>query len=291
MNSGWLRGLCRLTLALYPEGWRVRYGPELEEVLSRNAITPFTLMDLAVSALDAHRHPGLAPSEVLSMSARQRSSLVSILVATVVFAAAWAAVLSVRDPLPAWLAAADAHPDLRLAIDAVQLGGAAAILAVLGGGFVLLGSASIRGGPASGTGRPLGDALLAFVAFLALVGVAGIGMIRPLNNAIGTGPASLLWVLALLCCILVGLVGIARAVGHAGPDQTAVRLCLFLGWFGVIAMTVAAAASLWLAVAVTLEAPDIGASILPVVSLALASGWVALALRRAGGFPSTLQVG
>lgn len=89
MNSGWLRAICRLALALYPEGWRVRYGLELEEILSHSAVTPFTLLDLTVSALDAHRHPELAPREVLSMNARQRSSLISILVATVVFAAAW----------------------------------------------------------------------------------------------------------------------------------------------------------------------------------------------------------
>lgn len=197
-----------------------------------------------------------------------------------------AAVLSVRDPLPAWLTAADGHPDLRLAIGAVQLSGAAAILAVLAGGLVLLVSASIRGGPASRTRRRLRVALLAFVAFLGLRGTAGLGLIRPLNTAIGSGPASLVWGLALLGCVGVGLVEVARAIGQAVADPTAIRLCLVMGWIGVMAMGLAAAGSLWLGVAVDLEAPEIGASILPVVPLSLAAGWAALALRRAGGFPS-----
>lgn len=280
-----LRAACRLVLALYPEGWRVRYGPEIDELLEHRRVTPFTLLDLAASALHAHRHPELAPTEVLSMSARQRSTVISVLVATIIFVVGWAAVLSVRDPLSPWLAAADRHPDLRWAVGTVQLAGASAILAVLAGGLVLLASASLRGGEAAGSSaRGLGLAGVAFAGFIALLAAAGLGLVTPLNAAIGTGPASLVWGLALLACVAVGVMGIARAVRQAAPDPTAVRVALLLGQVGTAGMAVAALGSLWLALAVSAEASDIGAPMLPVIVLAVTAGWTGAALRRIGGF-------
>lgn len=278
-----LRAACRLVLALYPEGWRLRYGSELDELLDHRPITPFTLLDLAASALDAHRHPDLAPTEVLSMSARQRSSAVSILVATVVFAAAWAAVLSVRDPLSPWLAATDRHPDLRLAVGTVQLAGAVAVLAVVAGGLLLLGSASLRARSVVGSGRHLGLALLAFAAFLALLAAAALGVIEPLNAAIGPGTASLVWALALLACVVAGVAAIALALRQAAPDPTALRATILLGQVGVGAMALATVSSIWLAIAVAAEASDIGAPLPPALLLAATAGWAAVALRRIGG--------
>ena len=280
MSFGWLRAACRLTLTLYPEGWRVRYGPELEEVLDQRAVTPFTLLDLAASALHAHRHPELAPTEVLSMSARQRTSVISILVATVIFSVAWAAVLSVRDPLPPWLVATEHHADLGLIIGVVQLAGAAALLAILVGGLVLLASATIRSRAARGTTRPLGLALLSFAAFLGLLAAAGLGLFEPLNAAVGSGPSSLVWVFALLGCVVAGVVGVAGAVRQTAPDPAALRLSLVLGWAGVVAMAFAAIGSLWLIVAVSTEAPDVAAPPLPVILLAAAAGWAAASLRH-----------
>ena len=278
-----LRAACRLVLALYPEGWRARYGPEIDEALEHRGVTPFTLLDLAASALYAHRHPELAPTEVLSMSARQRSSVISVLAATIVFAVGWAAVLSVRDPLPPWLAAADRHPDLRLAVGAVQAAGALAILAVLAGGLVLLGSASLRGGEAAGrSARGLGLAGVAFAGFIALLAAAGLGLVTPLNAAIGTGPASLVWGVALLACVAVGVIGSARAVRQAAPDPTALRVALLIGQVGAAAMALAALGGLWLALAVSAEASDIGAPLLPVIVLTVAAGWTGAALRRVG---------
>ena len=279
-----LRAACRLALALYPEGWRVRYGPEIDDVLEHRRVTPFTLLDLAASAFYAHRHPELAPTEVLSMSARQRSSVISVLAATVVFAVGWAAVLSVRDPLPPWLAAADRHPDLRLAVGTVQVAGALAVLAVVAGGLVLLASASRRGEAASSSARGLGLAALAFVGFIALLAAAGLGLVGPLNAAMGTGPASLVWGLALLGCVAVGVIGIVRAVRQAAPDPTALRIALLLGQAGAAAMALTAVGSVWLALAVSAEASDIGAPLLPVIVLAATAGWTGAALRRVGGF-------
>jgi Transcriptional regulator PadR-like family len=98
----------RTVLVLYPEGWRERYGAELDEPLDHQRVTPFTLLDLTAIAVYAHRHPELAPVEVLSMSARHRPSTISFLVATVVFTVGWAAVLSVREACgrgsPSWAA-------------------------------------------------------------------------------------------------------------------------------------------------------------------------------------------
>ena len=60
-SRGWLRATAGLAPLLYPASWRTRYGAELEEALDQHRVTPFTIVDLAVSASHAHRHPELGP--------------------------------------------------------------------------------------------------------------------------------------------------------------------------------------------------------------------------------------
>lgn len=283
-RRGWLRTACGVALRLYPDGWQARYGPELEDILDHHRLSAFTVLDLTLSALSAHRNPEFGITEVFSMTARMRSSIVSTLVALVIFTIAWAAVLSVRDPLAAWLAAVDLHPDLRLAVGLVQLSGAVALLGIIGGGLVLLGSASLRRDDSRpGTGRPLAAAVAAFAVFVGLLVARAVGLFAPLNTAIGAGPASALWGAGLLACVVIGVVAVARAVARSTPDPTAIRLCLVLGVVGVIGMAFTVIGSVWLSAAVTLDAPEIGAPVLLIIPMAAAAAWAAAALRRAAG--------
>lgn len=283
-HRGWLRAASGIALRLYPDGWQAQYGPELEDILDHRRLSAFTVLDLTLSALSAHRNPEFGITQVFSMTARLRSSIVSILIALVIFAIAWASVLSVRDPLPAWLAAVDMHPELRLAVGLVQLSGAVALLAILGGGLVLLASASLRRDDARrGTGRPLAVATAAFAVFLGLLVAAAIGLFGTLNTTIGPGPASGLWVAGLPSCVVVGVAAVARAVARSAPDPTAIRLCLILGLVGVIGMAFTVIGSVWLGAAVTLDAPEIGAPVLLIIPMVVAALWAAAALRRAAG--------
>lgn len=277
-----LAGPARSLIGLYPRAWRARFGDELGEVITQHDVTLFTLLDLLVGAVDAHRHPELLPAEVLSMSTRLRSSLVSILVSAVVFAVAWGAVLSVRDPLPAWLAATVAHPDFRLAIGVVQITGLVALLAIAAGGLPLLGSA-LRLAARTSDRRvvlPLAIASLAFLAFVGLFVAAVAGWVGPLGDTLGRGVASLLWAAVVLVSVAIGLAAVARAVRHAEPDARVVGLTLRVGAVAVGAMWLGVLSSLALIAAVASEAPDIGAPAAALLPMIAASSWAALALRR-----------
>jgi hypothetical protein len=268
---GVLRPTSRLVLSLYPSAWRVRYGAELEDVLDQHQVTVSTVLNLGVSALDAHRHPELGPADALPASAHLRSGLGSMLLASVAFALAWAAVLSVR-----WRSSdgygAD-FPAVRLAIRLVQAAGAVGLLAIMAGAFLFLASARLhQGQPRRGLLAPLAVALLACAAFVGLVRAAGIG------SYIEPGPSGVLLLMALFGWA-VGAACFARLVRHAAPDPTVPRLCVMLGRVGVVAMAFAVAASVWLGVAVSLEAPAMGAELLPIIPMAVAAAWAAAALR------------
>ncbi len=46
--------LITILLRLYPPDWRARYGVELAALLAETALTPSTVLDIALAALDAH---------------------------------------------------------------------------------------------------------------------------------------------------------------------------------------------------------------------------------------------
>ena len=278
-----LRAAAHGILRLYPRTWRDRYGAELADILDQHRITPFTLGDLALSALDARWHADLAPGEVLAASHRTRSSLVSIFVAYLVFAPCWAAVLSVRDPLPPWEAAIALHRDLWLGVSAVQLAGAVAFLALLAGGIPVLVAAFAR---AVHTGdrevaRQIGVALAALAVFVALVGAATVGWFVPLNDALGPGLVSLVFAAAVLAALVVGGVAVAQILWRSEIDAAVLRFAIGAGVIVVAAMVTCLAASAALSWLVVFDAPDLGAPTAALLPMALVTAWSAAALRRA----------
>ncbi len=201
------RAACRLILAVYPASWRARYGAELDHVLDQHRLTLSTVVDLAIGAFDAHRHAELAPTEAVSSSGWLRSSFASLLLASVVFALAWAAVLSVR--LRSTIGHANDlqnHLDIGRAIGLVQVAGARSLVAILAGA-VLVASATRRPGKLQGAiALTLGLGLAVSAAFVGLVRMAGAGM----ENLSDGGQL-------LLLAVVVWAVGAGCIVWIIGP--------------------------------------------------------------------------
>jgi hypothetical protein len=268
-----LRAACRLVLALYPHAWRARYSSEIEDVLEQHLVTPSTVVDLAVSALRAHRHPELGPMEVLPMAARVRSSIGPLLLATVAFVVGWAEVVDtrVRDPR-AWMFA-----DLRgadEALKAVALAGAIGLLAVMAAALLLLWSARLpRGQQRRGLVAPLAATALALAA--------SVGLFAAAAAAIDSTASGALWWPAILGWAVVSP-GVARGLAHASPGPGVLRPCTMLMRLGVGAMAFAVASSVFLGGTLSLEAPAVAAPALPIMLMAGAVLWAAAALRRAG---------
>lgn len=276
-----LRAAAHLLVATYPRAWHDRYGAELADILDRTPISALTLFDLALAALDARRHPELAPAVVLTASHRARSGLVSIFLAYLVFALCWAAVLSVRDPLPLWEAAMVHHRDLWLSVSAVQLTGALAFLALLAGGITVLAAAFVR---AVHTGnqdvlRWLGVAFAALAVFVACVGAATVGWFVPLNHAVGAAAVSLAFAATVLTALLVGAGAVARVIWCSEIDPRLLRLALRAGVIVVVAMGACLAASVTLGALVMVDAPSIGAPTAALLPMALVTAWSVAALR------------
>ena len=221
-RSGVLRATCGLILAAYPASWRARYGAELEDVLDQHRLTLSTVVDLAKGALDAHRHSELAGTEPHSISGRVRSSFVSLLVATVVFALSWVAVLSVR--LRSSIGHANDlqnHADISRALTLVQVAGAISLVAILACA-VLVASATRRRGLRPGArALTLGPGLVAAAAFGGLVRLAGAGT----ENFADGGHVLLLAVLVWA----VGAAGVVLMIGTQAPAPTFVGRGLRLG--------------------------------------------------------------
>lgn len=274
-TRGWIGGTCRVILGLYPSGWRARYGAELEDVLDQHQITVRTVVDLALGAVDAYRHPELGPAEVLPPSERLRSGFGSMLLASVVFGLAWVAILSVRlRAVPGRASDLQNHPDLGLAIALVQVAGAISLLAIMAGAVASVAAVSVGQGRQPRRLAPsIGVALLASTAFIGLGRAAGAGM----ENR---GNSGLLLLLAVLAWA-VGAAVLMRMIEHGAPDQAHFRLGMRLGRLGVLGMAVTVAGSIWLGTAVSLEVPTMGAEVVPILPMAIAAAWAASALRRA----------
>jgi hypothetical protein len=282
--GGFLRAMCGLVLAAYPASWRARYGAELEDVLDEHRLTPSTLVDLAFGALDAHRHSELGATESISSSGRMRSSFVSLLLASVVFALAWAAVLSVR--LRSSIGHANDlqnHVDIGRAISLVQVAGAISLVAILAGAS-LVASARMRGGRSPGQlALTLGVGLVVSAAFVGLVRMAGAGM----ENLEDGGQLLLLAVLVWA----VGAACVVRVIGSQTSDPTFLRRGLTLERIGLSGMAITFVGVVFLTMAVSLEAPSMGAEIPPILPMAVSVIWAAATIHRVTSTKPGVQAG
>jgi len=77
--------LARALIALYPRRWRRRYGDELEALARDSAGSRRRLLvDLARGALDARRHPELAPGDGLPQARLRQAAGTMLMAATTV---------------------------------------------------------------------------------------------------------------------------------------------------------------------------------------------------------------
>lgn len=273
-RSGFLRASCGLILAAYPASWRARYGAELADVLDQHRLTLSTIVDLAFGALDARRHSELGASEMVSGSGRLRSSFVSLLLASVVFALAWAAVLSVR--LRSSIGHANDlqnHVDIGRAISLVQVAGAISLVAILAGAVLVAAATRPYGKRHGELVLTVGVGLAISATFVGLARMAGAGM-----ENLGEGGQ------LLLLAVVVWAVGagcVVRMIGAQTPQPTFFRRGVTLGRIGLIGMAVTLGGSVLLTVSVALGAPSMGAEILPIFPMAFAGTWAAAAVHRA----------
>ncbi len=129
-----------------------------------------------------------------------------------------------------------------------------------------------RGRRRRGVVAPLAVTALAFAAF--------VGLFAASAAAVDSEASGALWRVALPAWAVAAAV-VARAVAHASPDERILRPCITLVRLGVGAMAFAVAGSVCVGAALSLEAPAMGAPILPIMLMAGAVVWAAAALRRA----------
>lgn len=128
----------RWLIRLYPRAWRERYEDEMLAVLEQHRITPSTVVDLLIGALDANLHYGELTEDVTHMVNRLRTGVVTIFCAYMLFGVGWGMLQRFNDPLYLFDAVAIHHPELRVLYEADFIAGCLSFLAFLTGGLPLL---------------------------------------------------------------------------------------------------------------------------------------------------------
>ncbi|HLV79868.1 MAG TPA: hypothetical protein VKT32_06275 [Chthonomonadaceae bacterium] len=126
-----------LLARLYPAGWRARYGEEFLALLEQQPITPGTVLDIVLGALDARLHPQRHTQGGRFMEHPERNSILMVFCAYVGFVLAGLGFYATLDDSP-FLRLARFHLGLQLSVLAVEAGAVIALIAVLVGGFPIL---------------------------------------------------------------------------------------------------------------------------------------------------------
>ncbi len=291
--------LARGALRLYPAAWRARYAEEVTLVLRASHVTGWTLIDLALGALDAHFHRELLPVRLLSMAHRLRTSDIVIFCGYMLYALAWAAMTFVRDPLPEWERATAAHPTLLLAYDTMDLAGLVATLAFLAGGLPILWSVI-----AQTLRRRQPRVIFALLAPVALVVIFVVFALLTVQYSTTTVPhtqngqltplAFALQMALLLLFLLTFVGGIAAmsyAVAHSEVSERLLRYTLIPGAVVTLALIFGLLTTVALSVVIATEAPEVASSfgqpiviimMLAGVALAVSALWRGLRAARGG---------
>ena len=280
----WAQGL----LALYPRAWRDRYGDEVAAVLDDFPVTAWTLFDMALGALDVRLRSDVLPRRLTSMAHRIRTSEIAIFAAFVLYCLAWLPLHFVADTPSVWLPAAQAHPELGVALSALNFAGFLTMLAILVGAAPLLLSALMR----ALTSRRWGVALrltIPLVATLAVVSSSWLLVFSPVVRQAGRmvtpltviAPALRL-ALGLVVIIMLGACAatVISAVQRSDLSLPVARFALIPASIATLAMAVGTLGGLSLLALVNLEAQQLGApvpleagvTLLLLAAAALASG-------------------
>jgi len=119
-------------LHLYPQSWRERYADEFTALLEDCALTPYTVFDVLLGALDAHIDPQDATGRILRMLQQTRRSAITVFCAWIAFVVAGLAFNQMIEDDVRRLNGA--HPDIAAAYYVVMATAVIALLAVLVGG-------------------------------------------------------------------------------------------------------------------------------------------------------------
>lgn len=279
-------------LRLYPRPWRDRYGEEMAVVLRQHDVTPRTLANLLGGALDAHLHSGIIVAESDVALRRMRGSELAIFCAFVLFAAAWAPLQNIRDPLADWHAAVHAHPQFRVLLDVIDGAGLIALLAVVVGGVPILTVALV-----SAIREKRRDLLRLWLvpptAFGALV-VYAVCAVPASTSRQGTAPNAPLTPLAailqlgLLALFMVAVVAstatVVVAVARSDVGERLIRFALVPAGIIAVAIGIALGGTPALGILIAVSAPWLlSLSLLfPIVAMMSgATGLASVAIRRA----------
>jgi hypothetical protein len=122
----------RWLVALYPETWRERYEEEFLALLEDCPLSCASLIDVMVSALDAHLHSAQVFGRMLTMLQRLRSTAITVFCAYIVFVLAGLGYWNMTED---YVERLNVHPAIALSYYALQAGAIIGLLAVLAGGL------------------------------------------------------------------------------------------------------------------------------------------------------------
>ncbi|KLU64538.1 hypothetical protein DEAC_c34840 [Desulfosporosinus acididurans] len=125
----------RWLLKLYPRVWRERYEDEMLTVLEDHKITPSTVFDLLLGALDANFHYNGFTEEISFMLDRVRSGIVMIFCSFMLYGIGWSLLQRLNDPIPDFQMINTIHPEFGVMHNAIFIVGFISFLAFLIGGL------------------------------------------------------------------------------------------------------------------------------------------------------------
>lgn len=122
----------RWLVALYPDAWRERYEEEFLALLEQCPLSLMSLIDVMVSALDAHLHSTAVFGRMLTMLQRLRSTAITVFCAYIVFVLAGLGYWNMTED---YVEKLNVHPAIAVSYYALQAGAIIGLLAVLVGGL------------------------------------------------------------------------------------------------------------------------------------------------------------
>ena len=249
------RRLVDAALALYPVGFRRRYGDEMRALLEDSPPSLRTALNLLRGALMAHVHPPRGLSATLGPEDRLRATSSGVIACWIAFAAAGVGFYKTTEDHPL-SRAGDAHLAIGGAHAAIQILAVLASIAVVAGALPLVVSALRQSRRAQAVRRATGLAV-GSVALFAISTVALVAFVNSVKTLSGTAAGA-----AFAAWILIGLAsGVICALAvRSGLFATQVRRQVLVAALACGTLVTAAMALMALATAAYLIALTIVAS-------------------------------
>ncbi|MBB6729956.1 hypothetical protein [Cohnella zeiphila] len=195
-------------LRLYPRIWRERYEEEMLAMLEDHKITPATVFDLLIGAVDAHLNYRRVEGGKSETANLVRSGILMIFWAFLLFGAGGCLLQRIADPMPIFQQEASTFPAIGFVFDAIVILGCMASVSFLAGGLLLIYMSVRRGvtGKQSDILKRFGIAIVCLILF-AVTAVWGMRTPQPslLNEFL---------MLFALLFIAVGTVAVSQMIAR-----------------------------------------------------------------------------